>query len=131
MSLNLVINSVYSFQTLAPAILGATFRNAKLEASYNFETAMKQENVAALYRAIYPVLPPGTSSDPGSQVYHRFISESGQKIFLADNWINGATVVTVTSLSFTVRIVGASLEDRDRVQKTMAHLNLSYSISDN
>ena len=130
MSLNLVINNVYTFQTLAPAILNATYRNAKLEASYNFQTATKQQNVEALYRAIYPVLPPGTPSDPATQIYHRFITESGERVILADNWINGGTVITVTSLSFGARIVNATIEDRERVRKALSHLGVNFTITD-
>lgn len=129
MALNLEINNHYTFDTYAPAILGATIKNAKLEFSCNYEFAMKIENVDIKYRQIYPVLPSGNPESPVGVIFHRFVTESGEKIFIADPWIVGATLNTVSYISFTVNVVDATLEDKENVRKALAHLGVSFSIT--
>lgn len=130
MPLNLEINSTYTFQTHAPAILGAVIRNAKLEFTCNYETAMAFENVDAKYRAIYPSLPQGVPASPTKEIYHRFITESGEKIFFAEPWIVGTSLIQVTSVAFTVHVVNASQQDKINVRKAMTHLGLEYTVVD-
>ena len=56
----LSIGTVYSFQTLAPAILGQRIANAKLTAIVDYNTAIRYVNVVSQYSNIMPHLPTGT-----------------------------------------------------------------------
>lgn len=130
MPLNLEINEVYTFQTHAPAILGAVIRNARLVFKCNYETAMSFENVEAKYRAIYPVLPQGVPYSPAKEIFYRFRTESGEQIFVADPWIVGSSLITVTSVGFTVHVVNATLQSKQDVRRAMTHLGLDFTIVD-
>ena len=126
----LQINSTYTFNTRAPAILGAVIKNAKLAMSCDFETAMKFENVAVKYEQIYPALPSGSPASPASVTFYLFISESGERIFVAEPWIDSSSLVGITNLNFTVNIVNATSQDRTNVQTALNHLGVNYSIED-
>ncbi len=128
--MSLQINNNYTFNTLAPAILGAIVKNAKLIQSCSFESAMKEENVAVKYEQIYPALPEGTPRSPKGVIFHRFITESGEKVFFAEPWIDNETLVVVTSLNFNVTVVNATSQDRENVRRALAHLNVNFTIDD-
>jgi len=130
MSLNLQINSTYTFNTLAPALLGAVIKNAVLNAVLDFETATKFENVAVLYEQIYPALPSGSPQSPTGVLFYRFTSESGQKIFIAEPWIDGSSLVVVTNQNFTINIVNATSTDRTNIQTALAHLGVNFTFVD-
>ena len=130
MSLNLQIGSVYTFNTKAPAILGSQVKNARLEFSCNYEVAMKFENVDAKYRAIYPSLPIGTPVSPVGEVFHRFITESGARIFICESWIDGV-VSSVTNLNCTIQLVNITTADRTKVIDSLRFLGVNFSIETN
>lgn len=116
MSLNLATGSVYTFNTLAPGILQATVKNAKLKGILDYEIALKYDNVDTKFRQIYPVLPPGTVDNPESCTYYLFTAESGEKIVLADQWIDEGTVVNVEGINFQFTFMNKSLADMNKVR---------------
>lgn len=128
MPLNLQINSTYTFSTLAPAILGAVIKNAKLEMSCGFETAMKFENVVVKYQQVYPALPPGAPITPVDVIFYRFITESGERILIAEPWIDSNSVVGVVHLNFTINIVNATNADKNNIRLALAHLGVNFSM---
>ncbi len=127
---SLQIGSVYTFNTHAPAILGAVIKNAKLIMSCDLETAMKLKDVATQYEQIFPALPNGAPSNANSVVFHYFLTESGQKIFIADPWIVSASLVNVVNLNFSIDIVNASSEQREQIRLALVHLGVNFTFSD-
>lgn len=119
---NLEIGKVVSFSTLAAAHLGAIVKNAKLLSIMDYDTAMLYEAVNVKHRAILPVLPTGTPSDPAAAIYYRFLSESGAKIVLSQYWINMATIELVNAISFRATVNNASFQDIGRVRDALAAL---------
>jgi hypothetical protein len=112
----LSIGKYYNFNTMAPSILGASIKNAKLLAILDYSTAITYDNIDLRYRTIYPVLPNGTPDNPELSIYYRFLSEAGEKIILADIWIQESTVEIVEHIRFQVAFTEASLEDIKRVK---------------
>lgn len=131
MSLNLSIGSTYTFNTLAPAILGAVIKNAVLEMSCSFAAAMKFENVKLKYQQCLPALPDGTPTDPSGVVWYRFQSESGEFIFLAEPMIDAVSLDVQTNLNFTVSVINATLQQKQNVRVALAHLGVDFTINDN
>lgn len=105
------VQSTYSFDTLAPAILGSQFLNATMVGELSYELAMGRENVALKYRQIFPALPPGTTDSPTKARYFVFKTESGELTVLCDQWINLATVTEIKAVNFTVYFVQGQPED--------------------
>lgn len=116
MSYDFKVKSVYTFNTIAPGILQSTFKNARLTAELDYESAMLYENVNQKFRQIYPLLPPGTPDRPESATYYRFVTESGEKVILADLWIDSGSVISVTSIDFQVTFTNASIADMSRIR---------------
>lgn len=111
MTTPLQLNKIYTFNTLAPAILGAQIKNAKLLGIVDYSTALNYDNVDLRFRQIYPVLPANTPNQPTLCTYYRFQSESGEKIILADQWIDMNTVTVVEHVNLQVTFSNAKLED--------------------
>jgi len=123
--MNLELGKTYTFNTRAPAILGASIVNAKLIGSIDYDSALAYDNIDLKYRTIYPLLPVGTPDKPTSSVYYRFLTQSGEKIVLADQWIDEATIELVDHINFKVTISQASISDMSRVRDAM--LALGYT----
>lgn len=125
MSYAFEIGKVYTFNTVAPGILQTTYKNAKMKAALDYDTAKMYDNIDLKFRQIYPVLPPGTPNTPESSVYYLFTSESGEPVVLADIWINTGTIDTIEGINFQVNFTNASLQDMNRVRD--ACLALGYT----
>lgn len=104
------INGVYNFETLAPAVLGAEFKNAKVLAIMSFATASKETDIPALHYNVVSFLNLGTPTDYTKYTYLQIISETGAKTILALEWIRATSIVKVSK-----RMVSFSVEINDTV----------------
>ena len=128
--MDLKIGKSYTFLTNAPSVLGAEVKNAKLLAIFDYSTAITYEGIDLKFRTIYPLLPAGTPDDPSSCIYYRFLSESGEKIIVADQWIIESSVEVVEHITFKVTFEDASLSDISRVRDAVNALGFTnYSIT--
>lgn len=119
------INKIYSFNTKAPALLGSAIKNAKLLGVLDYTSAVTHDNIDLKYRAIYPLLPVGTVDQPEACVYYRFLSESGERIVLADQWIEESSIELIEHINFKVTFSQASIVDMSRVRDAL--LSLGYT----
>lgn len=115
----LELNKTYTFNTLAPAILGTQLKNAKLLAMFDYSTAVKYDNVDLKFRQIYPALPAGTPDQPESCIYYLFKSESDEKVVFADQWIDHTTIEVIEHIHFQVSFTDASILDMSRVRDAL------------
>lgn len=115
----LSIGKTYRFNTKAPALLGAIINNAKLLAMLDYDTAKSYENIDLKYRKIYPLLPNGTPDNPESCIYYNFRSESGEKIIVADQWIEFSTLEIIEHINFQVTFTDAAIVDISRVRDAL------------
>lgn len=114
------VQKTYSFDTLAPAILGSQFINATMLGELSYELAIGRENIALKYRQIYPALPPGTLDNPTKARYFVFKTESGETTVLCDQWINLDSVKEITGINFTVSFIQALPEDIVNVRQLLS-----------
>ncbi len=120
----MIISTVYTFNTNAPALLGVEIKNAKLLSILDYETAIIFEDITTKYRQVYPLLPNGTPDDPRSCLYYRFKSEAGEYIILADQWINMTTVEAISSVALQVTLTDVVVEDIKRIRDALNILGL-------
>lgn len=126
---NLNISQVYTFNTNAPSVLGATIKNAKLIGIVDYNSALKLDNVLLKFRQIYPLLPAGTLDNPEACVFYVFRTESGAEIVLADQWIDDTTVTLVEGVNFTITLTNASNSDISRIRDALNALGYTnYNI---
>ena len=123
--MSFTIGNLYSFNTKAPAILGARIANARLEAVLDYNLARSYDNIDLKYRQIYPVLPAGTPDNVRTCQYYVFKSESGQRIVMADQWIDATTLQEVTDVTIYVEVRKCSIEDVTRVRDALHSLGMA------
>lgn len=110
----------YTFEVIAPAILGASkFENAKLTGVYTYDDAKLFENIDLLYRQIYPSLPHGTPDSPRLQKYYAFRLPSGERKFVCEQWILADSVTLVTLVNFSVLFTEQSVETVEAVRQLL------------
>ena len=102
---------VYNFNTLAPSILGGSYKNmqvvALLEAS---ETGTKAEiyTMHETLKGVITALP----ADVNDLNYVLFKSTTdGSKLLLAEEYIDNYTIETVSNINIEIKILDASSSD--------------------
>ncbi len=138
-NLDLQVGNIYTFNTIAPAILQATYSDAKLIAKGDYDLAISYANINALHSNIYPLLintPSGTSiypNDPKAYEYYIFKLPSNLKIALQSAWIVADTIQLVTGLYLTVTVNNlGSYNDVTRILNAIALLgytNISSAVN--
>lgn len=118
----LTLGNSYTFDTAAPAILGTQIKNAKLLSILDYETARTFDNIDIKFRTIFPLLPAGTPDAIELTTYFLFKTESGEKIVIADIWINKSTITEIGFIQFQVMFTKASLADIDKVRANLIAL---------
>ena len=124
------IDGVYTFNTLAPAILGASFNNVTVLAILNYKVASNYINIEANHVNIYPYLPVGTVNDPKTYQYILIRTQTGEETVLALPWINTDTVEQINNQVVTVTVNNATVADTVKIRDSLILLGYSeFSIT--
>ncbi len=127
------IDQVYSFNVFPVALLGNNFQNVTVQALLDANTAqILGVDIQAIHRQIYPLLPPGTPSDPTKYTYLKVRLQSGAVSILAVPWIDDTTVSLVSSATIVVTIGNVSSLDQARIQACLVqngYGNLSFELT--
>lgn len=113
------LKSVYSFNTLAPSVLGASFKNAKVLGIIDYDIAATIINVELMHRSIYPLLPQGTPDRPHSYTYLLLLTESNVKTVVAYEWIDPASIELVESVNIVVTIPNVKASDANVIRDSL------------
>lgn len=113
------IDKVYTFNTRAPALLGAQVTRATLKGIIDYSVAVTFINVDLHHRKIYPALPQGTVNDPKKFTYLLFKTESGELTVFAYEWIDDTSIEVVDSTTLTVTLPGVSNSDANKIRDAL------------
>lgn len=113
------IDKVYTFNTRAPALLGAQVTRATLKGIIDYSVAVTFINVDLQHRKIYPALPQGTVNDPKKFTYLLFKTESGELNVFAYEWIDDTSITVVDSTTLTVTLPGVSNSDANKIRDAL------------
>lgn len=118
---NFVKGSVYSFQTLAPSVLGTTFPQCTVAALLDFSTAQALDDVRSKHIQIYPKLDPALQvpAQPNTLNFVKFVMPDGTFRILAAEWINTASVSQVSTINATVSIQLKNPTDITRLHQAL------------
>ena len=97
------LNLSYNFTTLAPSILGADYRNMKVVGIMSMAQATQHDDVATKHQILKPVIP-GLPLSAEGLTYIMFEDASGNSKILAENYIDPASVVAVTTTNLAINI---------------------------
>jgi hypothetical protein len=120
--MNLLLNKVYTFNTLAPSVLGATFSNVKIEGIVTYSEAIKSIPVDTMHANIYPLLPPGAPANYKDYIFVVIRSAANIKTVLAYPWIDETSVRLITKTSLQYNIADAGEEDKIKIDKFLKNL---------
>lgn len=105
------IGKTYTFNTLAPSILGATIENAKLVSIVDYDNVVKYENfIIAKYNNILSQLPNGTPTKPSLSIYYIFEKPSGDREVFSQYWVDEGTIVELQLVNLNVTITDVSID---------------------
>jgi len=120
------LNKTYNFTTYSPNILGgAIFKNMKVTGIIDLETALSYSDVVSIHNNIYNDLPPGTTSNESLLTFIKFRDSDGKELVLAQEWIDGSTVMETQSTIITITINDAGTGDVPDIKDALRLLGFS------
>lgn len=117
---NFEIKGIYSFNTIAPAILGNAFTNVKVLGIIDSVLASQFISPHIRHADLYPFMPSGTPDDPTQYNYLMVQLASGEKTVLAMPWIDESSIQKITVTTITVTFSNASNADVERIREVLA-----------
>jgi hypothetical protein len=115
--INFEINKRYSFNTRAPNVLGTLIENVAYAGNVSYDIARTLTNIDITQRKVYPELPTGTPNDHTKYTYHIFnTAKQGQKVILADYWIDESTVFEYNTIDLSIAVNGVKDSDIAKIR---------------
>lgn len=101
----------YNFTTLAPSLLGGDYTNMKVTGIITFAEAVKRSDVTTKHITV-KLLVPGLPATPNNLIFVVFTDASGNELVLAQDYIDPATIVIVTTVNILIEVfdVASSME---------------------
>lgn len=115
----------YNFNTLAPTILATNYKNVKVLAIMNYDTALKYFVPATTSASVFPFLPVGTVSDPTKYTYILFEGDENLKTPLALEWIDQSSITVVSYQTLTVTVTQAAAGDAVKIKQSLLLLGIN------
>ena len=121
------IGKKYNFTTVAPVTLGATYKNMKVKAMVDFDTAIKFEDVVTVRQKI--IQETGlTLLKPTDVLYIMFENIDGKKVILAQDWIVQSSIVLVEKINVVIKINDISTEDVPAIKDVLVAMGYTPEI---
>lgn len=117
------IGKVISFETYAQSLIGKEFKRCKVLGILDLNSAMKENDVAALAVAIYPSLPKGTLKDYREYQYVKVRLVDGVEMCIANQWIKDHSIEVYEDVTATFTVSGISASDVDLIVRILASYN--------
>lgn len=115
---NLQLGSIYDFTMRAPGILGLTFRNAKVMALLDYDSANTLEDVTPIHESVRSELPVGTPRSAKDLIYVKIKTSTGAVRVVAMDWIASVPqLVEQTTAHLTIQ--GITMGDLPNLRKTL------------
>lgn len=115
MSYNFQIGLTYSFEVYPSAILGTDFKNVKVLAILDKDSANQIISTQSMHVNVYPYLPAGTPNSPAGYNYIKILTQSGATTCIGIPWIKESTISVVEFKRATAVIDGVTLEDGPKI----------------
>lgn len=99
----LSIGTAYQFSFRAPALLGAGYASATVQALLDYESAQRLEDIDGIHASVLALLPAGTPADASKLIYVKLKADTNQTRVVAMDWI-ATQPVEVSSQSVTLTV---------------------------
>jgi hypothetical protein len=115
------ISGMYSFEVYPVSVLGTAFKNVKILAIIDQETAEASGlDTKAMHALVYPSLPSSTPNDPNKYNYIKIKTPSGQTQLIGLAWIVANTVQVVNLGKFTIEVDNESSGSQSKLLDALA-----------
>lgn len=111
MSYDFKIGLNYSFEVYPAAILGNDFKNVKLMAILDNDSANQIIQTKPMHVNVYPYLPSGTPNNPASYNYLKVLTASGQVTCIGIPWIKESSIAVIEYKKMLIELDLVTLED--------------------
>jgi len=121
------IGKKYNFTTIAPVTLGATYKNMKVKAIVDFDTAIKFEDVVTIRQKIIQETG-ATLLKPRDVLYIIFQNVDGKTVILAQDWIVSSSIVLVEKINATIKLEDITTEDIPNIKDVLVAMGFKPEI---
>lgn len=121
------INDRYTFDTIAPAILGQRFKNATLLGSMSYAMAKSYGHIDTLAASVKAYLPAGMSTDHTKYTYYSFTTEAGGNLLIAYPWIVESSIARANSQTLVVRVADSDINTGVKVRNVLAQAGFTVT----
>lgn len=115
MSYDFKVGQNYSFDVYPSNILGTNFKNVKLLAILDCDSANGIIQTKPMHINVFPYLPQGTPNNPEQYNYLKILTASGAVTAIGIPWIKESTVTVVSYKKAIVEIEPVNLEDGPKI----------------
>lgn len=114
-----LIGKIIQFETNAPAILGARYKDVKVLAILDASTATLFADVLARHIAVYPYLPTGVLDDYTRYNYVKLELSDKSILIMGIPWINESSIQVIVNTDIVVRLKGRNHDDVNLVRQAL------------
>lgn len=125
------IGDTVSFDVYPASIIGTKFKQCKVLAFLDAESAVNWIDPAAMHINVYPTLPTGTPNRYNAYSYIKVRLANGVTTCVGDPWIKADTVKVVTSNRLQVILEDVNPEDAQKVANILlqnGYANISVDL---
>lgn len=96
----------YNFTTLAPAILGASYKNMKVVSLISQSEAVKYSDVVTKHETLKQTIA-GLPASTVNMTFILFEDSNGDKVVFADEYIDQLTITEITTITLQINVYDA------------------------
>jgi len=116
-----------SFQVYPSQILGAEFKNVRVDGIIDYATAqLLKLDTAAVHAQVYSSLPTGTPNDHRQYQYLKLTHPNGAVQCIGIPWIKLDTVAVVLSTAISIRVLQAVPGDVEKLRQVLAYAGFNH-----
>ena len=116
---NFKINSIYSFETFSPTLLGQRHQGARLKGMTDYKTALTYENVEVKHNQVKADLPAGAPDKASDNTYLLFETSAGTTMVLAMAWINETSITEDNYRDTKITVHNTMPEDAMKIKQVL------------
>lgn len=119
----------YSFKSVAPGILQDEYQELKLESIGNYRRAKEasKSELLSQWRAVAPHIP-GAPVSPEMARWLVFTSAGNETVVLANEWIEGDSVRSVSFENYIIDVTGSNPQERERIVAALLAMRVKFGI---
>ena len=118
----------YSFSTIAPGVLGASYTALKLRSIVDYEDAVKRRNIVQLQAAVYPNLY-DTETKLEDYTFYVFSLPNNEELILAEQWIAPDSLQETTTQRCEISIPDITDEQIKTLKSVIGALGLRHTLT--